>query len=80
VNKPAIILADEPTGNLDTANGKRIMHQLLDLRTTLGKTVILVTHDPAIAGQADRTIHLRDGLVVDGELPFLSVAPAAVGR
>jgi putative ABC transport system ATP-binding protein len=79
-NDPAIILADEPTGNLDTANGKRIMHQLLDLRTALGKTVILVTHDPAIAAQADRTIHLRDGLVVDEELPFLAASAAAVGR
>ena len=63
-NDPAIILADEPTGNLDSANGERVMQILLDLRATLGKTVVLVTHDPAIATRADRTIHLRDGLVV----------------
>ncbi|HWE63152.1 MAG TPA: ABC transporter ATP-binding protein [Chloroflexota bacterium] len=66
-NDPAIILADEPTGNLDTANGERIMQLLLDLRVTLGKTVVLVTHDPVIATRADRTIHLRDGLVVSAD-------------
>jgi putative ABC transport system ATP-binding protein len=65
-NDPAVILADEPTGNLDSANGERIMRQLLDLRTSLGKTVVLVTHDPVIATRTDRTIHLRDGLVVEG--------------
>jgi len=79
-NDPAIILADEPTGNLDTANGARIMHQLLDLRTTLGKTVILVTHDPAIANQADRTVQLRDGLVVDEGLPVPTILHAAAAR
>ncbi|HEY8286963.1 MAG TPA: ABC transporter ATP-binding protein [Chloroflexota bacterium] len=79
-NDPAIILADEPTGNLDSANGARIMHQLLDLRTTLGKTVILVTHDPAIATQADRTVHLRDGLVVDDDLPVPAILHAAAAR
>ncbi len=79
-NDPAIILADEPTGNLDSANGEHIMRQLLDLRTTLGKTVILVTHDPHIAGQADRTIQLRDGLVVDEGLPLLTAVPAAAAR
>jgi putative ABC transport system ATP-binding protein len=63
-NDPAIILADEPTGNLDSANGERVMRQLLALRTDLGKTVVVVTHDPAIAVRTDRTIHLRDGLVV----------------
>ena len=66
-NDPAVILADEPTGNLDSASGERIMQQLLDLRTSLGKTVVLVTHDPAIAGRADRIIRLRDGLVVADE-------------
>jgi putative ABC transport system ATP-binding protein len=79
-NDPAIILADEPTGNLDSANGAHIMRQLLDLRTTLGKTVILVTHDPHIAGQADRTIQLRDGLVIDEGLPLLAAVPAAAAR
>jgi putative ABC transport system ATP-binding protein len=64
-NDPAIILADEPTGNLDSANGERVMEQLLGLRSRLGKTIVLVTHDPAIAVRTDRIVHLRDGLVVE---------------
>jgi putative ABC transport system ATP-binding protein len=63
-NDPTIILADEPTGNLDSATGERVMRQLLALRSDLGKTVVVVTHDPAIAVRTDRTIHLRDGLIV----------------
>jgi putative ABC transport system ATP-binding protein len=66
-NDPAIILADEPTGNLDSSNGERIIRQVLDLRTSLGKTVVMVTHDPAVAAHADRIIQLRDGLVVPAE-------------
>jgi putative ABC transport system ATP-binding protein len=80
VTEPEAVLCDEPTGNLDSANGAHIMRQLLDLRTTLGKTVILVTHDPHIAGQADRTIQLRDGLVVDEGLPLLAAVPAVAAR
>ncbi len=64
-NDPAIILADEPTGNLDSANGERVMEQLLGLRSRLGKTIVIVTHDPAIAVRTDRIVHLRDGLVVE---------------
>jgi putative ABC transport system ATP-binding protein len=64
-NDPAIILADEPTGNLDSENGERVIEQLLDLRSSLGKTIVLVTHDPAIAVRTDRIVHLRDGLVVE---------------
>jgi putative ABC transport system ATP-binding protein len=80
-NDPALILADEPTGNLDSANGERIMGQLLDLRTSLGKTVVVVTHDPVIATRTDRTIHLRDGLVADGDwaLHAEGTPPAAAG-
>jgi ABC-type lipoprotein export system ATPase subunit len=81
-NDPAIILADEPTGNLDSANGERVIRQLLSLRSELGKTVIVVTHDPAIAVRTDRTIHLRDGLVVsdagaEWNKRIEGVAPAA---
>ena len=64
-NDPAIILADEPTGNLDSANGERVIEQLLGLRSQLGKTIVIVTHDPAIAVRTDRIVHLRDGLVVE---------------
>lgn len=70
-NDPAIILADEPTGNLDSANGERVMQILLDLRASRGKTVVLVTHDPAIAARADRTVHLRDGLLAPDLEPTL---------
>jgi len=66
VNNPAIILADEPTGNLDTKSGNEIMQFLLSLNQERGTTLIIVTHDPEIAGQAQRVIHLLDGEVVDG--------------
>jgi len=65
VNDPAIIMADEPTGNLDSKSGKEILKSLLKLNQDRGTTVILVTHDAAIGEQAQRTIHIRDGLVVD---------------
>ena len=65
VNHPAIILADEPTGNLDTKSGDEIMQLLLSLNKELGTTLIIVTHDPEIADQAQRVVHLLDGLVVD---------------
>ena len=61
VNDPAIIMADEPTGALDTKTGAEIMQLLLDLNAQRGTTIILVTHDPKIAEQAQRTIRLRDG-------------------
>jgi len=63
INEPAIILADEPTGNLDTKSGEEIMRLLLDLNKTNGTTLILVTHDPDVAAIAERIIHIRDGLI-----------------
>ena len=63
VNNPAIILADEPTGNLDTKSGQEIMALLTSLNREQGATVILVTHDPEIAAYAERIIHIRDGLI-----------------
>ncbi len=65
VNDPAIILADEPTGNLDTKSGEEIMHLLLNLNKESGTTLIIVTHDPDVAAQTQRSIHIRDGVVVE---------------
>lgn len=61
INDPAIIMADEPTGNLDSKVGKEIVDLLLSLNQERGTTLIIVTHDPYIAEQTQRVIHLRDG-------------------
>jgi putative ABC transport system ATP-binding protein len=63
VNEPAIILADEPTGNLDTKSGQEIMELLLNLNRENGTTLIIVTHAADIADQTQRIIHIRDGIV-----------------
>jgi putative ABC transport system ATP-binding protein len=68
VNNPAIILADEPTGNLDTATGEIVLDIFQRLNEEQGRTIILITHDPDIAEHAERIIHIKDGLIVkDGK-------------
>jgi putative ABC transport system ATP-binding protein len=69
VAEPPIVMADEPTGNLDSVNGKMVLDLLLERNRKAGTTLVLVTHDPEIAGHADRKIVLKDGLVVEDTLP-----------
>jgi len=66
VNRPQVILADEPSGSLDTQNKEELHRLFFDLRRDLGQTFIIVTHDEELAATTDRTIRLRDGLIVDG--------------
>jgi putative ABC transport system ATP-binding protein len=63
-NNPEIIVADEPTGNLDSATGKKIMEILTDLHKKEGKTIIVVTHDPTIANYSNQIVHIKDGQIV----------------
>ena len=65
--RPALLLADEPTGNLDSATGKQIIELLVGLNRRLGSTLVLVTHDTALAAHADRVVTLRDGRIVSDE-------------
>ena len=65
--RPMLLLADEPTGNLDSGTGKQIIELLVGLRDTLASTLVLVTHDAALAARADRVVTLRDGRVVSDE-------------
>jgi len=64
VNEPAVILADEPTGNLDSKSGEEILRIFESLNRDRGITLVMVTHDPAIGARAARTIHLKDGQIV----------------
>src|SRR5436309_13194928 len=67
VMRPAVLLADEPTGNLDTANGKHVLELLIRLNKEEGTTLVLVTHDEMLASHAERRIMLRDGRIVGDE-------------
>ncbi len=75
INNPAVVLADEPSGSLDSKN-KQELHQLFfDLRDKLGQTFVIVTHDEELARITDRTIHLKDGLIVDAETAVTPSVP-----
>jgi len=65
VNHPAILLADEPTGNLDTENSEKVLGLLRDLNRRLGQTILMITHNPEAAAYAHRTLKMRDGRVVE---------------
>ncbi len=67
VNRPHILLADEPTGNLDTKNSEMVMEVFNSLNEEFAQTMMVITHNPEVAERAHRTIHMRDGMIVDGE-------------
>jgi len=71
VNGPAILLADEPTGNLDTENSAAVLGILRDLNHRLGQTILMITHNPEAAAYADRTVKMRDGRILED--PSLTV-------
>ena len=64
INRPSVVLADEPTGNLDTATRDEIQRLFIELRDRTGQTFVIVTHDEALAERSDRTIHMSDGRVL----------------
>ncbi len=68
VNEPAIVLADEPTGNLDSQNSEIVLNMLRRSNQELGQTVLMITHNPEAATYGDRIIHMRDGSIVPAEL------------
>jgi putative ABC transport system ATP-binding protein len=78
-NNPPIVLADEPTGNLDSATGRSIIELLMDVRRRRGRTLVIVTHDAELAALADEVIALRDGCVVDRRGPAAPVQRASGG-
>jgi len=78
VNRPAVMLGDEPTGNLDTTSSAEVIDMMREINLLTGTTFILVTHDPDVAAACDRVIHMRDGVVTD-DTARLVPAPALEG-
>ena len=66
INRPRLLLADEPTGNLDAETGAQILDVIADLREKFGLTMLIVTHDASVADRADRVVRLRDGRIQEG--------------
>jgi len=86
INQPALLLADEPTGNLDSHTSEEVLHMFQHLNQEEHLTIIIVTHDPAVARHARRTVGISDGVIIDGaSMPggpqpgYLSEAPLAAG-
>jgi putative ABC transport system ATP-binding protein len=69
VTEPALLLADEPTGNLDTTTGRHIVDLMFELLDRRGSTLVLITHDAELAGRCDRVVRMQDGRVQDGQTP-----------
>jgi putative ABC transport system ATP-binding protein len=69
VNNPEILLADEPTGNLDTENSNNVLALLRDLNERMGQTILMITHNPEAAAYGHRTVHMRDGKIVEATIP-----------
>ncbi|MDD7303106.1 MAG: ABC transporter ATP-binding protein [Bacteroidaceae bacterium] len=67
VNKPSVVMADEPSGSLDTHNKEELHRLFFDLRERYGQTFVIVTHDEALAAQCDRTLHMQDGLILSDQ-------------
>ena len=66
INEPKILLADEPTGNLDSRNSEIVLQMLRQLNKELGQTIVMITHNPEAVTHFDRVVHMRDGVIVDG--------------
>jgi putative ABC transport system ATP-binding protein len=78
VNQPRIVLADEPTGNLDSRNSQQVLRMLRDLNDKLRQTIVMITHDPEAASLAKRIIHMRDGQIFE-QAPLLTFEPEFEG-
>ena len=68
INEPKIVLADEPTGNLDTKNSEAVLEMLRQLNKELGQTIVMITHNPEATVYCNRIVHMRDGVIVDSHL------------